>query len=109
VKLTKMLSAIAFRLDTPKEIVIVKPDRDASLEPMLASLRGTFLPSRVLSVASIGEDLEAQKKLVPLFEGRTAIGGKVTAYVCEAQVCELPTTDPAVFAKQITSSRTTAR
>ncbi len=99
--LTKMLSAIAFRLDTPKEIVIVKPEPAASVEPMLASLRKTFLPSRVVTIASIGDDLEAQKKLVPLLEGRKVIDDKVTAYVCEARVCKLPTTAPEVFAKQI--------
>ena len=107
--LTKMLSAIAFRLDTPKEIVIVKPDRDASAELMLGTLRRTFLPNRVLTVATVGTDLDAQKKLIPLLEGRNAIDGKVTAYVCEGRVCKLPTTDPLVFAKQISSLPEVAR
>jgi uncharacterized protein len=107
--LTKMLSAMAFRLDTPKEIVIVKPEREASVEPMLATLRRTFLPSRVLTIASIGPDLDAQKKLVPLLDGRRVIAGKVTAYVCEAQVCKLPTTAPEVFATQIGASASPGR
>jgi uncharacterized protein YyaL (SSP411 family) len=39
--------------------------------------------------------------MIPLLEGKRAIAGKPTAYVCEQRVCELPTSDPAVFAKQI--------
>jgi uncharacterized protein YyaL (SSP411 family) len=107
--LAKMLSAIDFRLDAPKEIVLVKPDARASEEEMLARLRLTFLPNRVLTVATEGRDLTEEKKLVPLLEGRNAIGGKVTAYVCEAQVCKLPTTDPEVFAKQIATPGSAAR
>ena len=107
--LAKMLAALDFRLDTAKEIILVKPDERASEEAMLARLRQTFLPSRVLAVAVEGPDLAAQKKLVPLFEGRKTIGGKVTAFVCEAQVCKLPTTDPEVFAKQIAARTPVSR
>jgi len=32
-----------------------------------------------------------------LFEGRAAMGGKATAYVCEGFVCRLPVTEPAVL------------
>ena len=35
--------------------------------------------------------------------------GKTTAYVCEQQVCELPTSDPAVFAAQIAKVETATR
>ncbi|MGH7856892.1 MAG: thioredoxin domain-containing protein, partial [Candidatus Binatia bacterium] len=97
----KMLTAVDFRLDTPKEIIIVKPDGDASVEPMLTKLRETYLPNRVLSIAVEGKDLAEQKKLIPLLEGRIAMKGEVTAYVCEKRVCNLPTSDPGVFGKQI--------
>src|SRR5262249_9817663 len=59
----KMLAAMDFRLDTPKEIVIVKPDREASAEPMLSRLRDVFLPNRMLSVAAEGKEIDAQKSL----------------------------------------------
>jgi uncharacterized protein YyaL (SSP411 family) len=38
---------------------------------------------------------------VPLVEGKLPRKGQPTAYVCEKRVCELPTTDPRVFADQI--------
>lgn len=105
--LAKMLAALDFRLDAAKQIILVKPDERASEEAMLARLRRTFLPSRVLALAVEGSDLAAQQKLVSLFDGRKTIGDKVTAFVCEAQVGKLPTTDPDVFAKQI-AARTSA-
>ena len=37
----------------------------------------------------------------PLLEGKVARGSKATAYVCENRLCDLPTTDPSVFATQI--------
>jgi uncharacterized protein YyaL (SSP411 family) len=55
----------------------------------------------VLSVVAEGQDLQQQQALIPLLEFKTALKGKVTAYVCEKQVCLLPTSDPEVFAKQI--------
>jgi uncharacterized protein YyaL (SSP411 family) len=39
--------------------------------------------------------------VVPLVEGKLAQRLKPTAYVCEKRTCELPTTDPRVFAGQI--------
>jgi hypothetical protein len=97
----KMLAALEFKLDTPKEVIIVKPAPDVSVEAMLAKLRETYLPNRVLSIVAEGRDLAEQKKLIPLLEGRLAMRGKVTAYVCENRVCDLPTSDPEVFGKQL--------
>jgi hypothetical protein len=97
----RMLAAVDSLFDKPKEIVIVKPTADTTVEPLLARLRTTFVPNRVLSIVTQGSDLERQQQIIPLLQFKTAIGGKVTAYVCEQQVCALPTADPAVFAQQI--------
>ena len=97
----RMLAAVDFSLDKPKEIVIVKPTVDATAEPLLAKLRAAFVPNRVLSVVTQGSDLERQQQIIPLLQFKVAINGKVTAYVCEQQACALPTADPAVFAQQI--------
>jgi hypothetical protein len=99
--LSEMLLAVDFQLDTPKEIVIVAARSRAEAEPLLAKLRATFLPNRVLVVASQGADLAAQARLVPLLEGKAARKGQVTAYVCERRVCRLPTSDPEVFLQQL--------
>jgi hypothetical protein len=100
--LSEMLLALDFRTDTPKEIIIVAKESASEAEPFLKRLRATFLPNRILTVVTEGDSIEEHAKLVPLVEGKIARGGKATAYVCERQVCDLPTSDPEIFAKQIT-------
>jgi uncharacterized protein YyaL (SSP411 family) len=99
--LSEMLIAVDFRYDSPKEIVLVTPSARAQAEPFLARLRKTFLPNRVLSVVVAGTDQEAQAQLVPTIRAKVVRAGLTTAYVCENRTCELPTTDPEVFGRQI--------
>ena len=70
-------------------------------EPFLDELRGTFLPNRILAVVAEGDELDSHTDVIPLLEGKVARDGRSTAYVCENRICDLPTTDPAVFATQI--------
>ena len=100
VYLSEMLLAVDFALDSPKEIVIVTPKSRADAEPLLARLRQTLLPNRVLVVVSQPQ-VAATQKLIPLIEDKTARAGKATAYVCEKRVCQLPTSDPDTFARLI--------
>ena len=97
----RLLSALDFALDRPKEIAIVKAASHDDVEPFLARLRSAFLPNRVLAVVTQGEDSVAHQRLIPWLEAKIAIGDRVTAYVCERHVCKLPTGDPDTFAQQI--------
>ena len=97
--MAEMLSAVDFRSDVPKEIVIVVPEHRSEAEPFLAALRRVYLPNRILTV--VRENDAAQARLVPLVEGKVARDGLTTAYVCERGICELPTTDPDEFALQV--------
>jgi uncharacterized protein YyaL (SSP411 family) len=98
---SELLLAIDFRLDAAKEIVIVTPTSRAEAEPLLSVLAAAFVPNHVLAVTPVGEPLASVQKLVPLVEHKIPIKGKPTAYVCIRQACELPTSDPAVFARQL--------
>jgi len=97
---TELVNALDYRLDTPKEIVIVAKERGPALDAMLLPLRSAFLPNRTLSTVIEGQDAEAHAALSPLVKGKRAQGGRVTAYVCENQVCKYPTSSPEEFAKQ---------
>ena len=98
----ELLLALDFLLDTPKEIVLVHPqDEDAGLGALLEPLRRSFVPNRVVVVAAQGAELEARAARLPLLAGKTAQRGRATAYVCENRVCKAPTSEPAVFARQI--------
>jgi uncharacterized protein YyaL (SSP411 family) len=55
----------------------------------------------VLVTTTTGERAAELAKIVPLLEGKRAIDGRVTAYVCERRVCKEPAVDPEVFATQI--------
>ena len=98
---SEMLLAVDYQLDTPKEIVLVVPSGRDEAAPFLAELRGRFLPNRILTVVAEGAELERHARVIPLLDGKTAREGRATAYVCENRICDLPTTDPAVFATQI--------
>jgi hypothetical protein len=102
------LVALDYALDSPLEVVVVAPAPGgaAALE---AAQRRIFVPNRIYVVATEGEDLAAKARLVPLLEGKRALGGKATAYVCQARVCDLPTSDPKVFAAQLRGAAPKAR
>jgi hypothetical protein len=99
--LSEMLLAVDFRTDAVKEIILVAPEGDtAAIEPFADRLRAVFVPNRVMAVVSESTRAE-HAALVPLVRDKVPRGGKATAYVCERRVCELPTTDPEVFARQL--------
>ena len=95
-----LLGALDWSLDQPLEVVVVRP-RDDGGEPLLRVLRRAFLPDAVRAIAVEGENLDAQSRSVSLLEGKRALGGKTTAYVCRKRVCDLPTAEPLVFARQL--------
>jgi len=97
---SRMLDALDFMLDRPKEILIVTPDGSDGADPYLRELAQVYLPNRVL--VSVSEpQARALTAQVPWLENKRALGGAATAYVCEARVCDLPARTTDVFAKQI--------
>jgi uncharacterized protein YyaL (SSP411 family) len=102
VALSEMLLAIDFYFDTPKQIIIVTPTgKKKEAAPLLAVLRSQFVPNRILSIVSEGEEQESNARIIPLLGGKEAMDGQVTAYVCENRVCKLPTSDTEEFARQL--------
>ena len=99
--LPEMLVAVDYLLDGGKEVVLVGPESGGDMEVMLAPLRASFVPNRVLAVVREGDALEALAETVPLVAGKRAIQGRVTAYVCENRVCKYPTSDPRVLGRLI--------
>jgi uncharacterized protein YyaL (SSP411 family) len=96
-----MLSALEHFLDRPLEIFIVRRSPEADTEPLLSRFRQTYLPNRIFVSTTEGEDLQSLTQLVPALGGKGATQGEVTAFVCEEGACELPTSQPAVFEKQL--------
>jgi uncharacterized protein YyaL (SSP411 family) len=101
VAVPKLLTALDFRLDRPKAIVVVNPHDGTGKEPLLATLAKAFVPNRVLSVVTVGTEQQRLTALVPLVGDKVPQHGRATAYVCENRVCALPTSDPEIFARQL--------
>ncbi len=95
-----LLVALDHYYDTPLEVAVVAPLSRREAGPLAARLRGTFVPNKAFVVLTASEAAEQQAR-VPWLEGKQAIGGKSTAYVCERGRCDLPTPNPSVFQKQI--------
>jgi len=97
------LAALDYYLDVPREIVVVHAEgQDPS--PLYQVVAETYLPNRVLMRVS-EDDARAQVETVPLLEEKATIGGAPTAFVCERGRCELPTSDPEVLRRQLSSVR----
>jgi uncharacterized protein YyaL (SSP411 family) len=100
-----MLHALDWTSDSVKEIVIVVPEGQGALaptaRPLLDLFRRTFIPNSVLVVATPADLRGGLGTTVPWARDKVLRGGRATAYVCERGACKLPTSDPAVFAAQL--------
>jgi len=97
------LAAIDFYTSRVTEVAIIGQRTDPRVRELLGTVWERFLPNRVVA-GSDGTRPEGS----PLLKGRTTIGGRPSAYVCEDYVCKLPVTSPADLAAQL-DERATAR
>jgi uncharacterized protein YyaL (SSP411 family) len=95
----RFLCALDFHLGPRTEVALLAPARDGGAETLAAEVFGRYLPNRVVVGATAG-DARASAG-IPLLEGRGAVEGKPTAYVCRNYACELPVTDRAALARQL--------
>ncbi len=97
----RFLCAHDFNVGPRVEVAVLMPPGDGA-QPLIAEIFGRYLPNRVAAGARDG-DVAAVTGL-PLLEGRHAIGGRATAFVCRNYACDLPATDPATLAGQLDAS-----
>jgi uncharacterized protein YyaL (SSP411 family) len=95
-----LVAALDRYYDVPLEVAIVSSETRDESQPLQDRLRTTFVPNKAVAVLTESEAV-AQQARVPWLEGKRSIAGKPTAYVCERGRCELPTSNPDLFAKQL--------
>jgi hypothetical protein len=95
-----LLAALDHYYDIPLEVAVIAPTHREDAARLSDPLRKTFIPNKAFVVLS-SDDAAKQRTQVPWLEGKVAIAGKSTAFVCERGRCELPTSDAAVFQQQI--------
>jgi len=97
----RFLCALDFHLGPVVEVAFVTP-QSGEEGPLAREVFGRYLPNRAVAGMLAGDSAAAAG--VPLLEGRSAVDGKPTAYVCRNYACELPVTDPAALARQLESA-----
>jgi hypothetical protein len=80
------------------EIAIVGHAGDPATQRLAGAARGapahlTWRPRQVIAVA-----LDPKATAVPLLQGRFALGGRPTAFVCRGFACRQPVTEPEALA-----------
>jgi uncharacterized protein YyaL (SSP411 family) len=95
----RFLCALDFHLGPVTEIALVAPKAVDGLSVLEAEVFGRYLPNRVVTGMVAGDAGAAAG--IPLLQGREAVDGKPTAYVCRNYACDLPATDPAALALQL--------
>jgi uncharacterized protein YyaL (SSP411 family) len=94
----RFLCAHDFHLGPVTEVALVVPP-GSDPEPLLREVFGRYLPNRVVAGARDGDRAAATG--IPLLEGRRAVDGQPTAFVCRNYACDLPTTDAAALGRQL--------
>jgi uncharacterized protein YyaL (SSP411 family) len=84
----------------PQLIVLIVPT-DGDARELRAGLRDVSLPNAVVQEIRQGEALPSSSMVY----GKTAIGGKATAYVCLGPQCAPPVTDAAKLVETIKTAR----
>ncbi|MBZ0252223.1 MAG: thioredoxin domain-containing protein, partial [Candidatus Methylomirabilis sp.] len=80
-----MLCALDYHLGEKMEVVLAGDLAAPDTSAMIAAVHRPYLPNKVVSHASPGAEA-----LMPPLAGKTAQGGKATAYVCRDYACRLP-------------------
>jgi hypothetical protein len=97
--MAELLLALDFATQPTREVVVVAGE---GLDPLLAPLRSGLVPNKILAVVDPAQ-IELLGRALPLVRNKVARGGRATAYVCRNRVCDAPTEDPAVLARQISA------
>ncbi len=92
----QMLASYEFSLSKPKQVVLVA---GTGLDVLRRELNVRFLPHKIVLAVTGEASRNSLARYFPGIETMTAQEGKATAYVCENYACQLPTTEPEVFAK----------
>jgi uncharacterized protein YyaL (SSP411 family) len=90
---TQFLTAVDFGIGPSFEIVITGPSGGRDTTEMLAALRKTFVPNRVLLFRPTDQDPPDIDNVAKFIKKHEPIDGKATAYVCQDHFCKIPTTD----------------
>jgi uncharacterized protein YyaL (SSP411 family) len=89
-----LLIAYQYAYSPAKEIVIAGDPSREDTQAMLRAVQQKFLPNTILVLNPSGSsEGDAISLTMPITEGKTPLGGRATAYICENFSCHSPTND----------------
>ena len=86
-------------------MVLVWPEGAPSPEAFVSVLRRTLPAEPRARRRGGGRAPRALARLATVAEGKIAVGGRTTAYVCERGQCRLPAIEPEKLASQVAPVR----
>lgn len=87
------MAAVDFAFSPSSEIVIVGDPLEADTQAMISTIQSRYAPNTLLILYPSGAAGAEVEAIIPLVQGKIALGGKATAYVCENFSCRSPTTE----------------
>jgi uncharacterized protein YyaL (SSP411 family) len=97
------LCALDFYLSKPTEVAVVADTASPGFTDLARTVWQMYLPNRVIAFA-VGERAQASQ-FVPLLAGKEPLGGRTTAFVCEAYTCQAPVQTSEELQKQLAPAR----
>jgi len=100
-----LICALDFHLSSPVEIVFVGGET-AETQALLRQIHYSYRPNKLLAgiTSENAFDTELEAK-VPLLQGKKALDGKTTVYLCAGFTCGPPITDPDEVMRQLDASQ----
>jgi uncharacterized protein YyaL (SSP411 family) len=95
----QLLIALDYALGPRQQVVVSVPAAPSQAEPLLAAVRGRFLPRTVTLVLTEGDC--TLSGLSTLTAGRPPRNGQPVAYLCSGESCRLPALSPGELARQL--------
>lgn len=99
----QLLCALDFGVGPSYEVVIAGDAAGTDTRAMVAAVRKTFAPSKVLLFRPAGADFPEITEIAGFTKNQKSREGQATAYVCRNHQCKLPTTNVETMIAHLTS------
>ena len=96
-----LLQAADMAINGAVEVALVGDPAAREFHALDAAVARTYVPALVLAGGLPAEHSGTRASDVVLLDGRPAIGGDATAYVCRQYVCDRPVTDAGALQQQL--------
>ncbi len=91
----RLLCAVDFYHDSPKEVAIVGSAGDPATRAMIRAVYDSYRPNKVVAFAENAAAATKLSQQVPLLKGKRDKDNKPTGYVCQNYTCKEPVQSPA--------------